>query len=231
MRRGRWGFAALLALACAAAAPRANADTAKLESYPRALVERPFVLPGGVFTWEAWGGTALHKAGSAVPFFWPLFFRWGANDRLTVLFAPVPAGLRWQIHADADGFLGVGIDVGFGYNSVDGFTVQPRPSVTKQWRLGDSWALAATVRALAEFRSKTGSGHPGAGGSLRGTYQISPVVGVSFGPDVDVLERSTPETAADLLLLWSAGRRWDLSTEIKWSNKSSSAAVVGAFYL
>ena len=127
-----------------------------LETYPERQIDRPYTLPDDVATWTTAVGASVVDDGqsnisAAIN---PLIFEQALTDSLTLEYAPIPLGLRYQIANTEQNIWGVSLRTGIGYSSFSGVLFEPTLGFYHRYRPGGSFAWESFAAYSHEFSDR-----------------------------------------------------------------------------
>jgi len=150
------------------------------------LIDRPYTLPKGVAAWKT-----LLTNGIKNPIPVPLFWEQSINNNLTLEWAPLPVGLRYQILNKDNLMFGARLSLGLLVGQ-DSPLIIPRISFVNRTKLTQNTALEANLITAVTYKNKSGykSG-------LTSYFELGPIFQISdvfaFKPELGIRLASYPD--------------------------------------
>ncbi len=117
----------LLILFCLFLGAGCASKTNLAEKYPLSEIDRPYTLPYSVDSWNIW---LIPVENSVLPH--PLIWEMSLSDDFSVVWVPLPLGIKWQIHREEKHRLGA---------SAMYLLLGGTADVDYRYRLAQDWAL------------------------------------------------------------------------------------------
>lgn len=195
----------------------------KLQEYPRREIDRPYTIPYGMKTWETWGVYSKSErlsSGSILPLIW----QQPINDSLTLVWLPIPLGLRLQmLHTPRHTF---GASAYY-------FLIGGMGQLDYRFKFADEWALKSALNYskmdIFFYEVESTSGQLGILYQATDTWAIGPkvtrsqfktrskfveILVTAFGGSSPDTTMTFQTTGAALESVWSMARQWDMTADV-----------------
>lgn len=203
----------------------------ELEKYPRAEIDRPFVLPEKVATWTTVVPFGFYQSSGVSAFVppipIPLFWSHSLSQRWTLNWSPLPTSVSYQILQTADQLMGTTFGSGYGYSSSAGVILSPSASFFYRQKLSEAFALEFSPHVGSFFQTNGGAANWDVGVRLGPLFQVTPKLALrarigfnlaSSSNSPSIITSSVAAPAAtrftvplSLSSVWSMARQWDLN--------------------
>lgn len=206
------------------------ATVGDIEKLPRRQIDRPYTLPSGL---DSWGMVSLltgteystgQKYGTAVV---APFWQQSLSDKVSLLWVPLPLGLRVEAYRNESHRLGFDITLGFGSSSLYGSVFYPSLGLEYLYKFDSNWALVTEGNYNPEFRSRDSATfynrnlHIGLVKQFESFWALKFLVGAGVdATSLDTLDyfsllrREVPYSSAILGTSISLSKQWDLFVQL-----------------
>lgn len=159
----RFAIAGVLAFISACAS---SPELSKLET----PLYRSEILPKGVASYYLIAGIGLNSDSDSDAYVFPIYWEHGVSERLTLVWMPLPLGIRYLLSAEARRWTWIEGDLlGYVYAQQRVFLWRPSASVTHKWLFSDKWGAHLGLFLKTEVD--------------RGPFSLSPTLGARFGAE------------------------------------------------
>ncbi len=219
------------------------ASTGPVEKVKPRAIDRSFVLPVGVASWSTIAVLGNLKTPTEnlfiPPIPIPLFWERALTEDLTLVWNPLPLGLKDQISQSETDLWGVAFGIGAaGYGSVTGWIIEPTATLHNRTQLNSEWAIQSKVGGSYSLTTQDGisDGYSLSIGSGP-LYQVSDTFAVNASIDVQTskstvvgsggISEQTSDTTSTMLPLtvggdWRLAPQWGFAASYSYFGLGSS---------
>jgi hypothetical protein len=130
------------------------------KNYPTKKIDQPYVIPQGMKSWTA--GFRYGEAEMPGDHDWniggPFYFESALSTNWSLLYTPIPLGVRYQIAHDEKSTAGVTAGSSIGYSSYSKWLFGPIVEVSYRRNICDDKAVFMKAEQSRTIRSEPGSG-------------------------------------------------------------------------
>jgi hypothetical protein len=128
-----------------------------LKKFSQREIDRPYTLPYGTASWQTQLNVELFEnpaTTSVIPMADPFIWQSPLSNDFTLVFFPLPLGIKYQVNRDENGYIGLSLYSGITFSSDEGFRLKP----SLNWSRRDILSREIALQSDLSFNPIVGFG-------------------------------------------------------------------------